>query len=197
VAIQRARKDVYAILVGGDEVSYGAAPEQGGTWREVMMAEVGDKLDLSRILFPGFVDYADYLRMLKRSDVHVYLSYPFVASWSLRESMACACAIVGSDTETVSEFITHNETGLLVDMRQPQQIADACLTMLEDTKLARRLRTAARAWAEQHLRMDDYLDAYEALIAEQVAVAAAKRAASAPIKPAVKPKARRAAARRG
>ena len=84
VHVQRARPDVKAILVGGDEVSYGSPPKAGGNWREVMLQEVGDKLDLSRIHFPGKIEYAQYLAMLQRTDAHVYLSYPFVASWSLR-----------------------------------------------------------------------------------------------------------------
>ena len=167
VRLQRARPDVKAVLVGGDEVSYGLPPARG-TWREVMLAETAGQLDLSRILFPGKVPYETYLRLLQRSDAHVYLSYPFVASWSLREALACGCPIVGSDTETVAEFVQHGRNGLLADMRAPAEVADAVLRVLEDVPLARRLRAAARAGAERHLAMEPYLDAYEALIAEAV-----------------------------
>jgi glycosyltransferase involved in cell wall biosynthesis len=82
----------------------------------------------------------------------------------LRESLACGCVVVGSDTETVAEFVQPGRTGLLADMRRPDDIADAVLRVLEDVPLARRLRAAARAWAERNLPMDAYLDAYEALI---------------------------------
>ena len=82
----RARKDVRVVIVGGDGVSYGAPPSKG-TWREAMLTELGDKLDLSRVTFPGKVDYNTYLSLLHRSDAHVYLTYPFVASWSLREAI--------------------------------------------------------------------------------------------------------------
>ena len=57
-----------------------------------------DSIDLSRVAFPGKVDYPVYRRLLQRSDAHVYLTYPFVASWSLREALAIGCAIIGSDT---------------------------------------------------------------------------------------------------
>jgi glycosyltransferase involved in cell wall biosynthesis len=155
-----ARPDVRVILVGGDQVSYGARP-QTGTWREKMLDEVGSKLDLSRVHFPGRVGYDTYVKLLKRSDCHVYLTYPFVASWSLREALASGCALVASDTPPVREFVTHRRTGLLAPFLRP----DAVLTLLEDEALSRRLRRNARAWAERHLDMGDYLTAYQALIA--------------------------------
>jgi glycosyltransferase involved in cell wall biosynthesis len=164
VHLQRARPDLKAILVGGDEVSYGAVPKQGGTWREVMMREVGGQLDLSRIHFPGKIDYQAYLAMLQRSDAHVYLSYPFVASWSLREALATGCAMIGSDTVSVREFVRDGETGLLASMLEPKKLAERILQMLEDAALARRLRANARTWAETNLKMETHIGAFEALI---------------------------------
>ncbi len=79
-----ARPDVVVSITGGDSVSYGAPPAQGGSWREVMLRELDGRLDLSRVHFHGKVPYAQHLALLQRSDAHVYLSYPFVASWSLR-----------------------------------------------------------------------------------------------------------------
>ena len=58
---------------------------------------VGDKADAARIVFPGRIEYDIYVRLLQRSDVHVYLTYPFVASWSLREALAMGCVVIGSD----------------------------------------------------------------------------------------------------
>ncbi len=158
-----ARPDAQVILVGGDGVSYGARPAQG-TWREHMQIELAGKLDLSRVHFAGRVQYETYVKLLQRSDVHVYLTYPFVASWSLREAMSAGCAIVASDTAPVREFVEHGVTGLLAPFLQPDVVADRVLEMLEDTRLARRLRAAARAWAEANLGMDEYIRAYEALI---------------------------------
>ncbi|MDR3538438.1 MAG: glycosyltransferase [Acetobacteraceae bacterium] len=160
----KARKDIKVVMVGGDGVSYGTGPAGGGNWREHMLKEVGDQIDLKRVAFPGRVDYQTYLALLKRSDAHIYLTYPFVASWSLREALAAGCAVVGSDTQPVREFITHGENGLLTSFFDPPGIAQSVLRILEDQTLDRRLRTAARRYAEAKLSMTDYLNSYEALI---------------------------------
>src|SRR6059058_5968365 len=145
-------------MVGGDGVSYGPTPS-AGTWRQIMLAQLNGALDLSRVLFPGRVDYATYLRLLQRSDAHVYLTYPFVASWSLREALAVGCPVVGSDTAPVREFITHRRNGLLASFFDQRKLADAILEVIEDLALSRRLRRNARRYAETHLAMPDYLAA--------------------------------------
>ncbi|HYZ20964.1 MAG TPA: glycosyltransferase family 4 protein [Rhodopila sp.] len=162
--IMRARKDVKFVLVGGNGVSYGGPPAQGGTWREVMLAELGARLDMERVMFPGRVPYEMHLSLLRRSDAHVYLTYPFVASWSLREALAAGCPIIGSDTEPVREFITHGENGLLTPCLQPKRLAQAVLRLLDDRGLSRTLRGNARAYAEQRLSMQDYLKQYCSVI---------------------------------
>lgn len=161
----RARKDIRVVLVGGDGISYGVAPPQG-TWREALLAELGDGIDRNRVLFPGRIEYKTYVAMLQRSDAHVYLTYPFVASWSLRESLAAGCVVVGSDTPAVSEFVTHGQNGLLVSFFDPKGLADTVLQAIEDAALARRLRENARKYAEKHLSMEHYIARYEALIAK-------------------------------
>jgi glycosyltransferase involved in cell wall biosynthesis len=176
----RARKDIRVVMVGGDGVSYGNAPREG-TWRQVMMRELGDQIDMDRVVFPGRLDYMTYLSLLQRSDAHVYLTYPFVASWSLREALASGCAVVGSDTQPVREFITHGENGLLVPFFDPPAIARTIQRVLEETRLARSLRENARRYAEKHLAMDDYLASYEALINRLVGGAAVNRTAAAAI----------------
>ena len=162
-----ARPDIRVVMVGGDGVSYGAAPH-GTTWRAHMLKEIGAGFDPARVVFPGRVEYAEYIKLLQRSDAHVYLTYPFVASWSLREAIAMGCAMIGSDTPPVREFITHGRTGLLAPFHDPRGVADAVLRVLEDTKLARRLRAGARKWAEANLAMGDYLAAYEEFIRETI-----------------------------
>ncbi|HSU07537.1 MAG TPA: glycosyltransferase family 4 protein [Acetobacteraceae bacterium] len=159
----RARKDVRVVLVGGDGVSYGTKPEQG-TWREAMLQELGSAIDPDRVTFPGRLEYATYVRLLQRSDAHVYLSYPFVASWSLREALATGCVVLGSDTPPVREFIEDGHNGRLVPFFDPRRLAAQVLRVLEDQPLSRRMREGARAYAERHLSMEDYLTAYEGLI---------------------------------
>jgi glycosyltransferase involved in cell wall biosynthesis len=162
------RADTRVILVGGDGASYGAKPLRG-TWREHMLDELSSRMDVSRVHFAGRVQYETYVKLLQRSDTHVYLTYPFVASWSLREAMSTGCAIVGSDTAPVREFISHRKTGLLAPFLQPDMIADRVLELLEDNALNARLRKGARAWAVKNLDMSRYLRAYEALIARSMA----------------------------
>lgn len=159
----RARKDLRVVMVGGDGISYGNAPKEGA-WRQVMLKEVGDKLDMKRVAFPGRLEYLQYIALLQRSDAHVYLTYPFVASWSLRESLAIGCAVIGSDTQPVREFITPEVNGLLTSFFDPAELARTVLTVMEDADLSRRLRENARHYAERHLAMADYLSEYEALI---------------------------------
>ena len=163
-ALQAARPDVHVSFVGFEQPGYGALPDDGSSWRDFLMREVEDQLDLSRVHFLGQVPYDMHIALLRRSDAHVYFSYPFVASWSLREALAIGCAIVGSDTQPVTEFITHEETGLLSPFLEPDRLADNILRLLEDPKLAERLRHNARAWAEANLDRDAYLSAYAALI---------------------------------
>ena len=157
------------IAIGGllahaiDGVSYGAAAANGN-WRETLLTELGGKIDLGRVIFPGRVDYTTYLNLLKRSDAHVYLTYPFVASWSLREALASGCAVIGSDTEPVREFITHGVNGLLAPFFDTKALARQILRVIEDEALSKKLRAGARRYAEQYLSMDDYIGAYETLI---------------------------------
>ena len=157
------RNDVEVVMVGGDGVSYGAKLAEGN-WRTHMLRELGGRLDLERVHFVGKLAYADYLRLLRRSDAHAYLTYPFVVSWSLREALATGCVIVGSDTAPVRELISHGVNGLLTPFLDPERLADRLLDVLENRPLARRLSAGARAYAERELRMADYLAGYEALI---------------------------------
>jgi glycosyltransferase involved in cell wall biosynthesis len=158
--LMRARKDLKVVMIGGDGVSYGTAPHRGGNWRDVMLAEVGKNIDPSRVVFPGRVPYGTYLSVLRRSDAHVYLTYPFVASWSMREAMAIGCAVIGGDTEPVREFITHGHNGMLTPFLDRRALAQSILQVLEDKALNRSMRENARAYADRRLRMADYLSNY-------------------------------------
>ncbi|WP_040508660.1 glycosyltransferase family 4 protein [Gluconobacter morbifer] len=158
------RKDAHVILVGGDQVSYGVSPGNGKNWREVLLQEMEGQLDLDRVHFVGKVAYDDFRAILKRTDAHLYLTYPFVASWSLREAMACGCPIVGSDTAPVREFITDKLTGRLVSFFEPERLAETVLDLLEKPRAARQLGKEARKYAEAELSMETYLRKYDELV---------------------------------
>ncbi len=183
--LMKTRPDVKVVMVGGDDVSYGARLPNT-TWRAHLLREMAGKYDASRLLLPGQLPYDDYLRLLQRSDAHVYLTYPFVASWSLREAMACGCAIVAADVDPVKEFITHNRTGLLTPALDPAAVARNVLEVLEDNKLNQRLRRAARRYAEQHLDMEQHLGAFAARVTALAGGDYRRRSPAAPATPAAR-----------
>jgi glycosyltransferase involved in cell wall biosynthesis len=163
-ALQAARPDLQVSIVGNDLPGYGALPADGSSWRETILREVSGKLDLERVHFLGHVPYETHIALLRRSDAHVYFTYPFVASWSLREALATGVPIIGSDTRPVREFITHGKTGLLTPFLEPDRLADSVLRLLDDAALSRTLRANARRFAEAHLDREVYLSNYLALI---------------------------------
>ena len=151
-ALLRQRPHARVLIVGGNEVSYGKPPPQG-TWRDVLMQEVGPQLpatDWARVHFLGKIPYEYFIQLLQISRVHVYLTYPFVLSWSLLEAMSVGCAIVASDTAPVREAIHDGETGLLVDFFDPAALVNRMVQLLEDAPLRARLGTQARAFAKAH-----------------------------------------------
>ncbi|MBW8779450.1 MAG: glycosyltransferase family 4 protein, partial [Burkholderiales bacterium] len=110
-AIQKEHKTAHTVIVGGDGVSYGRMPEGAKHWREKMLKEVGARLDPTRTHFLGKVPYQGYKRVLQVSAAHVYLTYPFVLSWSMLEAMATGCLVIGSDTAPVREVLHHGVNG--------------------------------------------------------------------------------------
>lgn len=148
----RARPRVRVLIVGGDGVSYGPRPAQG-TWRARFVAEVRPQLrdsDWQRVHFLGNLPYPTFVAVLQLSTVHVYLTYPFVLSWSLLEAMSVGCAIVASDTAPLHEAIYHDETGLLVNFFDSAALAETIAALLDDADRRQRLGAAARAFVRAH-----------------------------------------------
>lgn len=142
------RPNARVLIVGGDEVSYGSRPPKGQTWKQIFIDEVRGRIptpDWARVHFLGRIPYDQFIRLLQVSRVHVYLTYPFVLSWSLFESMSTQAAIVASNTAPVAEAITHDHTGRLVDFFDTQALVDEIGTLLDDPQLRERLGQAARA----------------------------------------------------
>lgn len=122
--IQRRRPNARIVIVGGDEVSYSPRLAPGETYRQRLLRELDGRIDLSRVHFTGRIPYASYLEILRRSSVHVYLTYPFVLSWSLLEAMSAGCLVVGSRTPPVEEVIRDGENGLLADFFSTEGLAE-------------------------------------------------------------------------
>ena len=130
--ILRQRPNAHCLIVGRDEVSYGSLPKQGGSWRQFMMAEVGSFLPMDRVHFLGGLAYQDYLRVIQISGCHVYLTYPFVLSWSCLEAMSAGRVIVGSRTGPVQEVIEHGVNGLLFDFFDAAELARRVVGVLTE-----------------------------------------------------------------
>ena len=141
IMAQRPRVEV--VIIGGDDVSYGAPAPSGQTWKSIFLAEVADRIDLNRVHFTGWLPYQSYLRALQVSSAHVYLTYPFVLSWSLLEAMSAGCIVIGSDTAPVREAID-DEKGLLVPFFDTDQLADRVIDVLSHPARFEPLRRAAR-----------------------------------------------------
>lgn len=146
------RPHAQVLIVGGDEVSYGAPPHPAKhgfkTWKEVFAHEVRPLIpdaDWARVRFIGKLPYPQFIGLLQLSRVHVYLTYPFVLSWSLLEAMSVGGAIVASDTAPVREVIRHDETGRLVDFFDGAALVDQVDSLLEDAAARERLGRNARA----------------------------------------------------
>ena len=129
-ALQSKRPNSHIIIVGGDDVSYGRRPPNGQSCREIYSNEVKDQVDWSRVHFTGRLSYQDYLKVLQISSCHLYLTYPFVLSWSMLEAMSAGCLLVASNTPPVKEVIKDHHDGLLVDFFDTYKITDTVAEVL-------------------------------------------------------------------
>ncbi len=162
--ILKERPDAKIVIVGADQVSYGAQLPGNVTWKNYFLQQLSNELDFSRIYFAGVVPYTIFCDLLKRSDAHIYMTYPFVLSWSLREAMASGCSIIASDTEPVKEFIVHKKTGILTPFFDQNILADNVLEVLENEYLSSKIKYYVRKEAEHSLSMSEYLINYNNLI---------------------------------
>ena len=146
------RPKARVVIVGGDQVSYGSRPPEGKSWKDIFIDEVRPRLsdaDWNRIHFAGKVPYRQFVGLLQVSTVHVYLTYPFVLSWSLLEAMSAGCAVVASDTPPVREALVQGETGLLVDFFDASALSHEVCSLLGSEAERGRLGRNARRHAQE------------------------------------------------
>ncbi len=136
------RPDALFLVAGRDGVSYGRPRLDGRSWRAALVEEAGVPPD--RIVFLGSVPHATLVRLFQVSAAHVYLTYPFVLSWSVLEAMACGALVVGSDTAPVREVVRDGVNGLLADFFDPDAIASRIVEALDGAASLGALRKAAR-----------------------------------------------------
>jgi glycosyltransferase involved in cell wall biosynthesis len=151
--ILKSRPKAHILIVGGDDVSYGTRPEDGKKWKDIFINEVRPRIsdiDWTRVHFLGNIPYQYFISLLQLSTIHVYLTYPFVLSWSLLEAMSTGCAIVASDTPPLYEAIRHDKTGLLVNFFDVQGLAAAICILLDNPAKRARLGANARIFAQKN-----------------------------------------------
>jgi glycosyltransferase involved in cell wall biosynthesis len=165
--IQEKHPNCHALIVGGDDVSYGKRPSARDdhvareNWREYMLAQVS--VDPARTHFVGRIPKPQYLRVLQVSAAHVYLTYPFVLSWSLLEAMACGVPLIASNTAPVREVLRHGENAHLVEFFDPDALAQTVLEVLKNPSDQVPLRQQAKADAKG-FSLEAAVAGYDALL---------------------------------
>ena len=165
--VQTRRPRAHAVVLGDDNVYYGGPHPNGQAWRTAML-EALPEIDSRRIHFLGRVGLDRYRDVLRASRVHVYLTVPFVLSWSLVEAMSTGCTIIGSNTAPVLELLENGRTGLIVDFHDPEAIAAAIERALDDDGLAATLGANARRFAVETFDLKHILPRQLAIISSLV-----------------------------
>ena len=140
--VLKRRPQARILLVGGDSISYSERATDAPNWRESALSRVN--FDPSRVFITPPCSRDDLRVVMSLSRAHVYLSWPFVLSWSMLEAMSHECLMVGSRTPPVMEVIRDGDNGLLVDFFKPDQIADAVVRALENPEAMLPIRKRAR-----------------------------------------------------
>jgi glycosyltransferase involved in cell wall biosynthesis len=148
------RSDVIFLVVGSDQIFYGgdARFTGGKSFRDWVLSQ--DNYDLSRIHFLGTVPPATLAQIFSISDLHVYLTVPFVLSWSLLDALACGATVLGSDTGPVREIIEHGKTGLLANFFDVEAMTQAVSHVLDSPDQYRPLGEAGRALIHERYSME-------------------------------------------
>ena len=150
-----ARPNCHVVIAGEDRVAYGAALPDGKTYKQELLARF--PLDPKRVHFTGLLPYADYLRLLQASHAHVYLTRPFVLSWSVLEAMSAGCLVVASRTAPVEEVLEHEHNGLLVDFFDVEALTATMNRALDERSALTGLREKARQTIQVHYELRDCL----------------------------------------
>ena len=147
------RSKAHVFIVGGDDISYGMTPQNDLSWRAKYLKEISNDLTknmLKRVHFVGTLPYKNFIQLLQISTVHVYLTYPFVLSWSLLEAMSLGCAVIASDTQPLHEIIKNGKNGILVDFFDSKALASEINNLMNKPNLRSTLSTEARSFVVEN-----------------------------------------------
>jgi glycosyltransferase involved in cell wall biosynthesis len=159
------RKDVLFFVVGEDRVCYGGDAEFTGSASFKQWVLARDEYDLSRFIFTGLVPTQTLVELFALSDLHIYLTVPFVLSWSLMDALACGTTVLASNTAPVCEMVRHGQNGLLADFFNVEGLADLACEVLDNPAAYRPLGQSAVEMIRDRYSLDvclpRMLDLYE------------------------------------
>ena len=175
--------DVVFLVVGTDRTAYGGDEGHTGgkSFKEWALAQ--DDYDLDKIRFVGRVPPQELATLLAATDLHLYLTVPFVLSWSMVDAMSCGAVVLGSDTSPVRELIEHGKTGLLADFFDPAAMADSAVRVLQDPAAHRALGRAAESLVAEKYSLDAVLPQHLALYDEAMTTTAGLEPPRPPLPP--------------
>lgn len=164
--LQKVHSTFHTILIGEDTpfVSYGERRKDGTGWLSVLRKEYGNTLDWERIHQVGTVTHTQLKTIYQVSAAHIYLSYPFVLSWSMLEAMSCGCLVIGSDTAPVKEVIINGENGLLVPFSDTQQLKVKIQHALEHPSKYFTIRKQARKTIQDRYNLINCINSQVSLL---------------------------------
>ncbi|MDR3176907.1 MAG: glycosyltransferase [Desulfovibrio sp.] len=167
--LQRRHPDAHILIIGDEGASYSAPPPGGRSFKDIFLGEIAGRADFSRIHLLGRVPYRALRSVFRISSAHVYLSYPFVLSWSCLEAMSCEALVIASRTAPVAEAVKDGETGLMVDFFDKKGLIDTVDEVLTRPERFTALRKNARAFVERNYSLADCLKGQTALLEEAAA----------------------------
>jgi glycosyltransferase involved in cell wall biosynthesis len=164
--LQQRRPQCHVVIVGENRVAYGKPLPDGKTYKDLMLEKV--QLDRDRVHFTGLLAYPEYLQVLQASSAHVYLTRPFVLSWSMLEALSTGCLVVASKTAPVTEVIQDGVNGLLVDFFSPQEIAERVEEVIDHPTRMATIRAKAREMIQERYNLAQLLQQHLQWVQESV-----------------------------
>jgi glycosyltransferase involved in cell wall biosynthesis len=146
--------DVVFLVIGSDGMYYGGDERfiQTPSFKEHVLSQ-GD-FDLRKFHFTGWIPAEELAALLSLSDLHIYLTVPFVLSWSLFDALACGCVVLASATAPVREVLRDQENGLLADFYDVDTLASRAIDVLRDPAAFRPLAEAGAAMIRREFCLD-------------------------------------------
>lgn len=160
--LQKLRPNLHAVVLGNDRVAYGSTRRDGRSYKEWALDEF--EFDMDRLHMPGLQPLTTFKQLMQLTSAHVYLTVPFVLSWSLMEAMSTGALIVGSDTEPVREVVTDGENGILVDFFDVDALVAKLCHILDNKADYHPLKEKARETILAQYDTKDLLPKYWKLI---------------------------------